>query len=349
AYLLRGKQPPTDADGVAAIAKELVDAGETAIHLPASPLMHGTGFITSTQSLTGAGTVVTLEGRKFDAHELWRAVEKEGVRQMAIVGDAFAKPMLRALEEAEAKGNPYDVSSVQLIISSGVMWTAEVKQALLERGSFILYDALSASEGIGFATNVTMPGSEVKTAKFSVGPNTKVFAEDGREIEPGSGEAGMLAVGGAIPLGYYKDEDKSAATFREFGGRRWSVPGDFASVEADGTVTLLGRGSACINTGGEKVYPEEVEEAVKTHPAVLDCNVVGVPDEKWGEAVTAVLSFHDGETAEDASLREAAAEHLADYKRPKHFVVVDEVVRGPSGKADYKWAKSVAEKELAGH
>jgi len=290
---------------------------------------------------------VTLESRKFDAHELWRAVETEGVKQMAIVGDAFAKPMLRALEERESQGQPYDIATLGLIVSSGIMWTAEVKEALLERGNIILYDALSASEGIGFATNVTLPGTEVKTAKFSVGPRTKVFTEEGREIEPGTGEVGMLAVGGAIPLGYYKDEAKTAETFRAFGGERWSIPGDFATVETDGTVTLLGRGSVCINTGGEKVYPEEVEEAVKTNPSVLDCNVVGVADEKWGEAVTAVLALRDGASASDDELRATAKAHLADYKRPKHFVVVDEIVRGPSGKADYKWAKSVAEKALA--
>ena len=348
AYLLRGKQPPEDADGVAVIAKELVEAGEAAVHIPASPLMHGTGFITALQTLTGGGTVVTLESRKFDAHELWRTVEREGVKQMAIVGDAFAKPMLRALEEAESQGHPYDISSVGLMVSSGVMWTAEVKQALLERGNIILYDALSASEGIGFATNVTMPGSDVKTAKFMVGSNTKVFTEDDREIERGSGEIGMLAVGGAIPLGYFKDDAKTGATFREIGGRRWSIPGDFATVEADGTVTLLGRGSVCINTGGEKVYPEEVEEAVKIHAGVVDCNVVGVPDEKWGEAVTAVVAGRAGETLSEDDLRAEVSHHLADYKRPKHYVVVDEIVRGPSGKADYRWAKSVAEKELAG-
>ncbi len=347
AYLLRGKTAPEDAAGVAAIAEELVDAGDTAVHLPASPLMHGTGFITTCQTLTGGGTIVTLENRNFDAHELWSVVQREGVKQMAIVGDAFAKPMLVALEEAEERGEPYDVSSVQLIISSGVMWTAEIKQALQERGDMILYDALSASEGIGFATQVTVPGSDVKTAKFMVGANTKVFTDDGEEVEPGSGEIGMLAVGGAIPLGYYKDEAKTAETFREIGGSRYSIPGDYATVEVDGAVTLLGRGSVCINTGGEKVYPEEVEEAVKAHPAVVDCTVVGLPDEKWGEAVTAVLSVKDREGVDDAEILETVRGRLAGYKRPKNLVVVDEIRRGPSGKADYKWAKSVAEKDLA--
>jgi acyl-CoA synthetase (AMP-forming)/AMP-acid ligase II len=260
---------------------------------------------------------------------------------MAIVGDAFAKPMLRALEEAEAKGAPYDISSLQIIISSGVMWSAEVKHGLMERGNFICYDSLGSSEGVGFAGSISAAGAEHKTAKFSIGSEAKVFNDQGVEVVPGSGEVGRLAVGGYIPVGYYKDPTKSDSTFIMINGARWSVPGDFASVEADGTITLLGRGSVVINSGGEKIFPEEVEEAVKIHPAVADCLVVGVPDERFGEAVVAVVALRPGEAATAEELT-AALEPLARFKRPRRFVMTDEVVRGPNGKADYKWAKARA-------
>ncbi|HTD49339.1 MAG TPA: AMP-binding protein, partial [Acidimicrobiia bacterium] len=294
----------------------------------------------SFQALFVGSGIVTLEGRHFDAHELWRTVQREQVTQMAIVGDAFAKPMVRALEEAEARGEPYDLSSLELIISSGVMWSTETKQALMARGHFLCFDSLGSSEGVGFAGSISAPGSEPTTAKFSIGARTKVFTDDGREVAPGTKEVGMLAVGGYIPVGYYKDERKSASTFRVINGARWSVPGDFARVEDDGTIALLGRGSVVINSGGEKVFPEEVEEAVKLHPDVTDCLVVGVPDERFGEAVTAVVACRDATlTAGDLG---GALETLARFKRPRRFVFVPEIVRGPNGKADYKWAKARA-------
>jgi fatty-acyl-CoA synthase len=341
AYPLIGAAKPQDVKEIGPLAKSIVDAGANRMHLPASPLMHGTGAFTTFQALFLGAGVCTLTGRHFDPHELWQTVQRERVTQMAIVGDAFAKPMLRALEEGEAKDAPYDVSSVELIISSGVMWSAEVKQGLMKRGSFICFDSLGSSEGVGFAGSISAPGAEQKTAKFTIGPSTKVFKDDDTEVVPGSGEVGRLAVGGNIPLGYYKDEKKSDATFLVIAGKRWSVPGDFASVETDGTITLLGRGSVVINSGGEKIFPEEVEEAVKQHPAVLDALVVGVPDERFGEAVTAVVSLRPGSDASPEELG-AALEGLARYKHPRRFVIVPEVVRGPNGKADYKWAKQVA-------
>jgi acyl-CoA synthetase (AMP-forming)/AMP-acid ligase II len=340
-YPLVGQTRPDTMEEVGPRAKALVEAGPDRVHLPASPLMHGTGAFTSFQALFIGAAIVTLVGRHFDPHEMWETVQRERVTQMAIVGDAFAKPMLRALEEAEARGTPYDVSSLQLIISSGVMWSSEVKHGLMQRGNFICFDSLGSSEGVGFAGSISVPGAEQKTAKFSIGANTKVFTDQGVEVVPGSGETGRLAVGGYIPVGYYKDETKSDATFLVIDGTRWSVPGDFATVETDGTVTLLGRGSVVINSGGEKIFPEEVEEAVKVHPAVADCLVVGVPDERFGEAVVAVVSLRPGEEATAAELT-AALEPLARFKRPRRFVVTDEVVRGPNGKADYKWAKAQA-------
>ena len=347
-YALQGLPSPETAADCGRIARQNLDNGNAPVHLPASPLMHGTGQFTTFQSLFLGGTIVTLEGRHFDPDELWRVVAREKVTNMAIVGDAFAKPMVRALEEAEARGEPYDISSVRLTISSGVMWSAPVKQALMDRQPMICFDSLGSSEGVGFANAISTPGAETETAKFTIGTYAKVLTEDGREVEPGSGEIGLLAVGGHIPTGYYKDPAKSAATFREHDGRRYSIPGDYATVEADGTVTLLGRGSVCINSGGEKIYPEEVEEAVKHHPAVDDCVVVGVPDDRFGEAVTAVVSVRSGDTVDAPAILDAVDDSgLARFKRPRHVVVVDDVPRAANGKVDYQWAKTTAKERVA--
>ncbi len=254
--------------------------------------------------------------------------------------------MVRALEAAEARGEPYDLTSLRLIVSSGVIWSAEVKAELQARQPMVLLDSLGSSEGIGFASSVTVPGDEARTARFKVGPRTKVLTDDGREVTPGSGEQGMMALGGYLPAGYYKDPDKTAVTFRFFDGVRYSVPGDWATVEDDGTVTLLGRGSVCINSGGEKIYPEEVEEAIKLDPLVADCVAVGVPDDRWGEAVTAVVAPEPGATLDTERLK-AAAGGLARFKRPRHIVVVEQIRRGPNGKVDYGWARSTAAARVA--
>lgn len=355
AYLICGAPMPDGPEGAGAAAATVAAAGLTPVHVPASPLMHGTGLFTTLQASTMGGTVVTLESRSFDPHELWRVVGREGVTQMAIVGDAFAKPMVAALEEAEARGEPYDLSTLRLVISSGVMWTEPVKQALMARGAFMCFDSLGSSEGVGIAAAITAPGGDAPTARFAIGEGAQVLDEAGRPVEPGSGEVGRVAVSGPIPLGYYKDPVKTAATFPTVDGVRYSIPGDWARVAADGTVELLGRGSVSINTGGEKVYPEEVEEAVKGHPAVADAVVVGVPDERFGEAVTAVVSLRDGEAVDGEAIRATldrapatgAPAVLARYKRPRHVVVVDSVPRSASGKVDYAWARRVAIERLA--
>jgi fatty-acyl-CoA synthase len=318
------------------IAKE----GRAQKLLPACPLMHGTGLFTAINALGGGGSIVTLPGRSFDAEELWSTVEARGASAAAIVGDAFAKPMLKALEENPRR---WDLSKFFLIVSSGVIWSPQVKQGLLRHlPHALLYDSFGSSEAVGFGAELTTRDSSVQLAKFRIGPNCKVFTPDGREVEPGSGEPGFIARSGPIPLGYYRDEKKSAETFREYQGRRWSIPGDWCTVNTDGTLNLLGRGSVCINTAGEKVYPEEVEEALKTHPGVADAIVVGVPDEKWGEAVTGVVLRARGAVASEEELRRHVREHLAGYKTPKRIVFTDVTMRAPNGKADYKAAKRVA-------
>ena len=320
---------------VARITKE----GRGVVSIPTCPLMHGTGMWLGAMLPHCAGArVVMLEGRSFDAKELLQKIAGERATQLVIVGDAFAKPILAALEESRDADSTVDLSSVQLMISSGVMWTREVKQALLEWHDFMLVDAMGSTEG-SMGTQITTRGNVGETAKFAMGPATKVFTEDGREVQPGSGESGMVAAGGAVPIGYYKDEEKSRATFREIDGIRYSFPGDWARVEADGTLTLLGRGSNCINTAGEKVYPEEVEEAVKAHEDVFDCLVVGVDDEKFGQRVTGVVSLHSGRSVSSDTLRAFTKTKLAGYKIPKQLFVVDRVERAANGKADYKWAR----------
>jgi fatty-acyl-CoA synthase len=333
-------------DEIPELAARLWADGSGVVSIPACPLMHGTGMWLGAMIPHIAGARVTLlEERAFDAKALWRKVEEERATQLVIVGDAFAKPMIRALEEARDAGRSFDPSSVRFLISSGVMWTSEVKQALLEWNDFILIDAIGSTEG-SMGNQITTRGNKAQTAKFTMGADTRVFTEDGREVKPGSGETGMVAAGGLVPIGYYKDPKKSEATFKEIDGIRYSFPGDWARVEADGTLTLLGRGSNCINTAGEKVYPEEVEEAVKTHPDVLDCLVVGVEDEKFGQRVTAVASLSEGADVDAETIREFTRSKLAGYKVPKQIFVVDRVERAPNGKADYEWARRTVAESL---
>lgn len=314
--------------------------------MPACPQMHGTGNFPCLSTLAAGGSVVTLTERTFQPTEFLDTIEREGVNMTAIVGDAFAKPILRVLDENPVK---WDLSSLLAIVSSGVMWSQESKQRLLEHHpGMMLMDAFSSSEALGMGQSISGGGVAAETAKFELSPDTIVIDEHDRPIAPGSEDIGRLAVGGRQPLGYYKDPEKTAKTFLTIEGKRYSCPGDFATVDADGKINLLGRGSVCINTGGEKVYPEEVEEVVKAHPSVVDCVVVGLPDERWGEAVTAVVSLREGaDELHRDDLLEVSRGRLAGYKRPKHVVPVDEIRRGPSGKLDYGWARSVAEQRVA--
>ncbi len=312
--------------------------------LPACPLMHGTGWYTANLYLSAAGSVVLLEDRSFDVAELLDTVEREKVGAMTIVGDAFAKPIVRALD---AEPDRWDISSLVLITSSGVMWSTAAKEGLLRHNpGMLLLDSFSSSEAIGMGSSVSAAGAEEKTAHFALGSNVKVIADDGSDVQPGSGAQGRVAIPGHVPLGYYKDPEKTAATFIERDGKRYSIPGDYATVEADGTITLLGRGSVCINTGGEKVFPEEVEEVLKTHELVRDAVVVGVPDEKFGEAITGVVELAPGESLDPAALIEHVKGTLAPYKAPKTILFIDTIGRAPNAKVDYKRLKQHAIDEL---
>ena len=342
-YPTFGLKAPTDAADVAPLVAAVVERGHAPISIPTCPMMHGTGmWIGSMMPLLGGGTVVSLTDHHLDGHEVLRLVEDERVSMLVIVGDAMCKPIVRAVDEAIERGEPYDTSSLRVITSSGVMWTAEVKQAVLERvPQLMLIDAIGSTEG-SMGIQVTGKGAPVQTASFTKNEETKVFTPDDREVQPGSGETGMVAAGGSVPLGYFKDEEKSARTFRVIDGVRYSFPGDWATIEADGTLTLLGRGSQCINTAGEKVFPEEVEEAVKRTEGVNDCLVVGLPDDTYGEAVTAVVATVDGRSLSEAEVVASVKAQLAGYKAPRRVVFVAAVPRAPNGKADYRTAKALA-------
>jgi len=237
------------------------------------------------------------------------------------------------------------------VTSSGVMWSEPVKHGLLTHNpGMLLIDAFSSSEAIGLGQSISAAGAEAHTAQFKLGAASRVVDEQGREVVPGSGERGRVAVKGHTPIGYYKDPEKSAATFITIDGSRYSIPGDWATVEADGTITLLGRGSVCINTGGEKVFPEEVEEVLKLHEAVNDAVVVGVPDEKFGQAITAVVELTPGSGTDDApgpgALAAHCHHHLAGYKAPKHVLFVETIGRAANGKVDYQRHTAFALEQL---
>ena len=323
------------------------DAGPRALATPikpraliAPPLMHATGLLGAFGALGFGGAVILLPYGKFDAEAMWDAVEQWRATRITIVGQPFAQPLLEALDDHPSR---WDLSSVFIIGSSGAMWNRENKLGLIRHiPQAHLMDSYSSSEAIGMGLSTTNASGEIATAAFALGPDCAIFTEHGRRVEPGSGESGRLAVSGAMPLGYYKDPAKTAATFPTYEGKRWSMPGDWASVDADGTVRILGRGSQCINTGGEKVFPEEVEEALKRHPAVRDAAVTGVPDPRFGERIVALVEPHPGAAADESELREHVKAQLAAYKAPRHVLVVDSVARAPNGKLDYKAVKDRA-------
>jgi len=340
--LLTGKIPESVSDVV-----EMVTATRESLprYMPTCPQMHGTGFFGTMSTLMNGGTVVTVDSHSLDCHAIWSAVQENKVSHMAIVGDPFARPLLQALEEEPGR---YDVSSVIAIGSSGAMWSAEVKQGLLKHmPQVVLTDNFASTEALGMGQSVTTKdASETKTAAFVLGVNAIVLDDNDQPLAPGSGVAGRLAVCGILPLGYYKDPEKTAKTIKTIDGKRYSIPGDYAIVEADGTLTVLGRGSNCINTAGEKVFPEEVEEALKTHPSVEDALVIGVPDPQWGQAVTGVVQLANGSPFDEAKLRAHVRETLAGYKTPKRVLIAGVPLRAPNGKADYKAVTQFAKETL---
>jgi acyl-coenzyme A synthetase/AMP-(fatty) acid ligase len=296
--------------------------------------MHGTAMLNAFTTLLAGGTVVTLQQRSFDIEELLDAIERYRVGGIAIVGDAFARPMLAALDAEPAR---WDISSLRVVGSGGVMWSSETKSGLLRHNPrLILVDTLGASEAIGVGSSITTSSTAAAdTGRFTLSSSARVITEDGRDVVPGSGERGLLALEGRMPVGYLGDAPATARTFSTVDGKRYVIPGDWAEVSADGSVLLLGRGAMCINTGGEKVFPEEVEEALKTVPGVVDVAVVGTPDDRFGEVVTAVVVLVDGAEVDDEKLVGAVQDRLAAYKAPRRVVRAAQVARSAAGKVDY--------------
>jgi 3-oxocholest-4-en-26-oate---CoA ligase len=337
-----------DVDGGLEAVRAALEASPGGVTiLPACPLMHGTGNFPSNTVLAEGGRICLLESRRYDPLQLLDTIAREQVNALVFVGDPFARPLLAVLDANPGKWN---LSSLLMIISSGAMWSEPVKEGLLaHHPGMLLVDAFSSSEALGMGVSVSASGAAAKTASFTLGPDVKVLTEDGRQVEPGSDEVGVLALGGRNPLGYYKDQAKSDATFREIDGVRYSIPGDFAQVGADGTIHLLGRGSVVINSGGEKIFPEEVEEALKTHAAVRDAVVVGIPHPTYGEQVVAVVELHpdwSGDPPSEAELIAHVKGQLASYKAPRRVRTVPTIGRAANGKVDYKRHRAESIEEL---
>ena len=339
-------RPMPDPPDAVALASTLVRPGPT--FLPAPPLMHGSAQWFAFPVLDRGGCIVTVPDRRFDAGSLLDAVARHRVTGFGIVGDAFARPLVDLLDGSPGR---WDLTAVRVVLTSGAMMSADVKRRLLAHlPHATVVDGLGTSEsgslGQSAVDNRGAGDGASLTAQFKVNERTRVVDDAGRDVVAGSGERGRIAVAGHLPLGYYKDPEKTAATFLELDGRRHVVAGDWAQVEADGTITLLGRGSNCINTGGEKVYPEEVEEALKTHPTVADAGVIGRPDERFGQTIAAVVELVPGAGLDDDALREHVRSRLAGYKVPRAVLAIDDLGRLPNGKMDYPRLEAEADRQL---
>ncbi|MFV8172925.1 acyl-CoA synthetase [Mycolicibacterium peregrinum] len=328
------------------LSKQAV-ANPPMIRLPIPPMIHGATQSATWMALFTGHTVVLMP--EFDADAAWRMIHEHKVNLLFFTGDAMARPLLDALLAHQDAGNEYDLSSLFLLASTAALFSTSLKEKFLELlPNRIITDSIGSSEtGFGGTSVVAKGQSHTGGPRVTIDKNTKVLDEDGNEVVPGSGVRGIIAKCGHIPVGYFKDEKKTAETFRTYNGVRYAIPGDYAEVEADGSVTMLGRGSVSINSGGEKIYPEEVEAALKGHPDVFDALVVGVPDERFGQHVAAVVQAREGSRPTLAELDTFVRSEIAGYKVPRSLWLVDEVKRSPAGKPDYRWAKDTTEERPA--
>jgi 3-oxocholest-4-en-26-oate---CoA ligase len=338
-----GLPVPTSVAEVAQLAGDLAAGGQSPVSVPVAPLMHGTGLaLGGLMPLFLGGQVLTLTSRKFEPNEFLDLIDERAVTSAAIVGDVMARPMVGALEARSAKGTLPELTTLRTVYSSGVMFSAEIKARLLEFMPGVqLIDMVGATEGL-MGASITDRDNPPVTGRFTPYPTTKVVRDDGSEVAPGSGEAGLIAVAGLIRShGYYKvDDEKAQSTFREIDGTQWAIPGDWATLESDGSIQLLGRGSQCINTGGEKVFAEEVEEALKRDPSVEDCLVLGRPDAIWGEVVCALVVPKHGVPIDVDALIQGARATLAGYKLPRYVRCIEQIPRGPNGKPIFDAARA---------
>ena len=325
---------------------EFIDKGNAfaLTTMPTMPLMHGAAqWSVMGGSFTG-NRIVLLD--KFDAAEVWRLIGTEKVNLLMITGDAMARPLM---DELVANPDGYDLTSMFAISSTAALFSQSLKDAFLDHfPNIVVTDSIGSSESGANGISIVSKGAPVQGGPtVSAIKDAVVLDDDLRPMVPGTGQIGRLARSGNLPSGYYKDPDKTAATFViAADGRRHVITGDFARLEANGSITMLGRGSVCINSGGEKVFPEEVENALKSHPDVFDAVVVGVPDDRFGEIVAAVVQFRSGTAATLVALQEHCRRHIAGYKVPRRLTTVDAIVRSPAGKPDYRWAKDTALADL---
>lgn len=321
------------------LAKQAAAANPPMVRFPIPPMIHGATQSATWMALFTGGTIVLAP--EFDAEKVWRTVQKHKVNLLFFTGDAMARPLLDALSAT----NDYDLSSLYLLASTAALFSPSIKDKLLELlPNRVITDSIGSSEtGFGGTSIVAKGQAQGGGPRVKLDKWTAVLDEHGNEVQPGSGVRGVLAKRGHVPVGYYKDPEKSAATFKVINGVRYAIPGDYAQVEADGTVTMLGRGSVSINTGGEKVYPEEVEAALKGHPDVFDALVVGVPDPRYGQHVAAVVQARPGRQPALAELDGFVRDQIAGYKVPRSLWFVDQIKRSPAGKPDYRWAKDQTE------
>jgi acyl-CoA synthetase (AMP-forming)/AMP-acid ligase II len=337
--------PPATLGELVAIARSVRAAGRSPAVLSVVPLMHATGLFNSMGTLTVGGRVVLTRPGGLNPRHVWETVAAQRVRTLLVAGNAVCQPLVDELLAAEAAGRPYDLTSLDSVTSSGTVLSDRVKRALHERANVTISDALASSEGGPFALAVTSSVDDLPSRFYPV-PATRVLTASGRPVVPGSGEVGTLAFGGSIPLGYYKDAAKTSSTFRVVGGIRVAMPGDLATVEADGAIRFLGRGAGVINTGGEKVHPQEVEDILLAYPGVTDASVVGVPDGTWGERVVAVVATANPALTSD-ELRAAVRRRLAGYKVPRAVILLPALPRTPTGKLELARVRGIAADALS--
>jgi 3-oxocholest-4-en-26-oate---CoA ligase len=343
-------QPESVADNVVApIHPRLVALHDMGVDVPdmyvsyaLGPLMHVSGHWSAWGAMLSGGRTVLHPSRQMDAETVLTVVQHERVTMLTIVGDSMGLPLVETLE---ANPGRYDTSSVLMLGSGGSIMSGDVKDRLMVGfpSAMMITEAIGSSESPAQALSTTIRGQgPAQTLRFTADERTTVFDDDLRPVEPGSGAVGRLATMGRVPMGYYNDAEKSARTFVTVDGVRWALPGDMASIEADLTIRLLGRGTLCINTGGEKVYPEEVEAVLKSYDRIVDAVIVGTPDSRFGERVAAVVEPVPGLPPTLDEVQDYCRAHLAGHKVPRQLFIVDKVPRTPSGKADYTWAKEVA-------
>jgi 3-oxocholest-4-en-26-oate---CoA ligase len=333
-------EPPADLASALRVVHQLAERGDAPRLLPVVPMMHSTGLLNTLGTLGLGGTVLLPGGHALDPPAVWGLAERQGATRMAIAGNAIARPLAVELERAGAAGRPYDLTSLRQVVSSGAAWTDDVKRVFLDHGIARLTEVIGSSEGGPYAIARVSSLADLPT-RFTVAPRTRVIDDAGRDVAPGDGAVGMLAYGGPMPLGYHGDAAATGKVFRLLDGERHVVPGDVVTLAEDGTVTFLGRGAAVINTGGEKVFPSEVEEALLAHPGVADCAVVGVPDDRWGEVVTAVVEPAGGPVDRDELIAHVGG-RLAGYKKPRHVLFVERLPRATTGKVDLQAIRAFA-------